>query len=374
MRPLAADPSFVELFGHAPQVKAAAHGRVNLMGDHTDYNGGYVLPTTIPQQTQVELALTAGPKVRLLSARMDPVLVEYVLGKEHRAGDWSDYVQGITHVLSRDGIAVQGFDLQVHSDIPVGSGLSSSAALEIAVLKGLREALHLPLNDIDLAKIGRRAENEFVGAPVGIMDQMACLLAKANEALFLNTANLVSENIAVPAGIEVVVIDSGIAHSHATGEYRVRRQECEEAARRLGVDNLSQLSSSDLSMIYRLPQPLYRRVKHVVTENQRVLDTVVALRADDRPALRKLFYDSHQSLAEDYEVSVPPIDFLIDHSKEDAAIIGARITGGGFGGCVAILAAKTRGRKAAQQLISVYQHRFDHAARVLVPVEAVRQL
>ncbi|MBM4440210.1 MAG: galactokinase, partial [Candidatus Rokubacteria bacterium] len=234
---------FDALFGGVPAVTAAAPGRVNLIGEHTDYNDGFVLPIALRRRTQVELAPRAGRRVRVWSeAAGGAGVVAYELGEEHRRHDWVDYIQGVTDALARDGQAIGGFDARVESSVPVGRGLASSAALEIALLRALREAFGLGLDELAMARLGRAAENDFVGAPVGIMDQMAAALGDAGHALFIDTRTLAWERLPQPATVELVVVDSGISHRHASGEYRVRRDECGRAAARLGVAALRDLA------------------------------------------------------------------------------------------------------------------------------------
>jgi galactokinase len=356
---------FPNRFGHAPEVSGHAPGRVNLMGEHTDYNEGYVLPVAIPQQTIAEVARRGGLDVRAASANQDRGrLVTYRLGEESRRGSWIDYVQGVTAELRRRDIPLEGFDLWIRSAVPVGSGLSSSAALEVSLLRALRELYHFSMDDITLALAGQRAENDLVGAPVGIMDQMASSLASVTAALFLDTRTLESERIPIPAGIEIAVIDSGVRHDHAAGAYRVRRQECEEAARRLGVRALRDVPLARMSDIEALPPLFRKRARHVVTENARVLQSVGALRHEDFVCLGEIFAASHMSQRDDFEVSVPEVDRIVKAADADLDVFGARLTGGGFGGSIVLLAAAGRGRKAAERVLVRAR---AYGARIVAP-------
>jgi galactokinase len=319
------------------EFEASAPGRVNLIGEHTDYNGGFVLPMAIPQRTHVELRKTPGARVGAESAGMDAA-AEFVLGDEARRGVWWDYVQGVTWVLGREGLRVGGCALRIRSDVPVGGGLSSSAALCVALLRVLREAFSLPIDDVRVALLAQKVETDFVGAPVGVMDQMASSLADDRTALFLDARTLEHQRVPLPAGLAVLVIDSSIRHSHATGDYRVRRSECEEAARLLGVRFLRDVPSQDLQRVARLPEPLGRRARHVVTEDARVLAAVDALRAGDAVRLGQLFDESHASMRDDFEVSLPEIDRLVEIARGAPGVLGARLTGGGFGGSIVALA------------------------------------
>jgi galactokinase len=364
----AALQTFNQLFGRPPDVTASAPGRVNLIGEHTDYNGGYVLPTVIPQKTVVELAPRGDRTVRVWSANVpDPRQVTYAVGTEARTGTWADYVQGITWVLGDAGHGVGGFDARITSGVPLGSGLSSSAALEISLMRALRIAFGLALEDVPLARLARRAENEFVGAPVGIMDQMACSLAGGRDALFLDTRSLAFELVPLPAGVELAVINSGVAHNHAKGDYRTRRAECEEASRLLGVTQLRDLGLADLPRVMALPDPLGRRARHVVTEDDRVLAAVRAMRAGDADLLGQLFLQSHESMRDDYEVSVPEVDVLVEEARVQPDVYGARLTGGGFGGAVVVLVKTGAARRVAERISSHYRQRCGRRATVLVP-------
>jgi galactokinase len=367
--PTDASPSFETLFGRPPKVRVQAPGRVNLIGEHTDYNGGFVLPMAIPQQTEVVLAPREDRTVRAFSANLGPEQRqgEYTLGQEKVGRGWLDYLQGVTWVLRREGMEVQGFDVWVRSDVPVGSGLSSSAALEVAMMRALREAFGLKLDDVRLALLGQKVENDFVGAPVGVMDQMASSLAGGGAALFLDTRTLQYERVPLPPGVDLIVINSGVTHSLVGGDYRTRRAECERAAEMLGVPQLRDLPEDQLPRAMALPDPLGRRARHVVTENARVLATVKALRSGDLAALGPLLYASHASQRDDYEVSVPEIDLLVELARSEPDVLGARLTGGGFGGSVVVLARAGKGADIAARISRTYSERTSRPGTVLVP-------
>jgi galactokinase len=361
------DDVFARVFGRDSEVAASAPGRVNLIGEHTDYNGGFVLPTAIPQKTTASVARRADRRVRAWSADFEDLgIVQYELGREKPRHLWLDYVAGVTRELSSDASLDRGFDLSVESDVPVGGGLSSSAALEVSVLKALREAFALELDDIAIAKIGQRAENRFVGAPVGIMDQMAASLGEDRTALFLDARSLAFERVPIPTAAALVVIDSGIEHSHAVGEYRTRRAECEQAARALGVRQLRDATISDLDRLDRLPPVLARRARHVITEDARVIDAVAALRVGDLPRLGGLIDLSHASLSKDFEVSTPEIDRLVSIARRQRGVLGARLTGGGFGGSILAIAERGGALEAADRTVREYgAHGHPRAKRIL---------
>jgi len=260
-------------------IVTSAPGRVNLIGEHTDYNAGFVLPTPIPQRTRVALQPLGGERV-IVSSRELGGSVDYRLGDERRRDGWPDYVMGCTAMLRRAGHRITGGELRITSDVPVGSGLASSAALEIAMLRAFREACALAIDDVRLALLGQRAEVELVGAPVGAMDQLASSLGSLGAALFIDLRSLELRSIPLPAA-DLIVIDSGLHHDHAAGDYRLRRAQCDEAARLLGVAALRDVTTAELAVVARLPPPLDRRARHVVTENARVLAAVRALEDGD---------------------------------------------------------------------------------------------
>jgi galactokinase len=341
---------------------------VNLIGEHTDYNQDLVLPLAIGRRTTVELAPRTDERVRAVSATMlEGEILEYRLGTERRGLGWIDYLQGLTRTLRAEGHALGGIDLRVASNVPVGSGLASSAALEVAVLRALRDAFALPLDDVSLALIGHRAESLFVGAHVGVMDQIACSLAEEGRALLLDTRSLATTHVPMPAGVELVVIDSGVTHAHTTGEYNTRRAECEQACALLGVPALRDLGPADLPRALALPAPLGRRVRHVVTENGRVEQAVEAMRSGDASHVGAILVAGHASLRDDYQVSTPEVDLLVDLLCAEPAVLGARMTGGGFGGAVIALAITGSGRPLAERVARRYAARSGRTPAVLVP-------
>ena len=282
-----------------------------------------------------------------------------------------DYCSGASLLVRKDLFdRLGGFDARIMSDVPVGSGLSSSAALEVGLLRALRTAFALDLDDVRLALIGQRAENEFVGARVGVMDQMAASLADEGTALFLDTRSLAYERVTLPADVELVVLNSGVAHDHAAGDYNTRRGECERAAALLGVAQLRDLTAADLPRIVALPPPLDRRARHVVTENARVLAAVEAMRTKDPARLGELFAASHDSMRDDYDVSIAAIDLIVALARAEPRVYGARLTGGGFGGSVVMLAHPGVGAAAAARIARRYGEQTGHTATVLVPVTA----
>jgi galactokinase len=360
---------FTRMFHHEPDVTVSAPGRVNLIGEHTDYNGGYVLPMAIPQRTWVAISHARDRLARASSRNLGggDRIREFSIGGEVVTKSWIDYVQGVTQALARDGHVLRGFDLAIVSDVPLGSGLSSSAALEVAVLRGLRDLFSLELDDVRLARLGQIAENDFVGAPVGVMDQMAASLADDRTALFLDTRTLEYEQVPLPDGGGLLVINSGVAHNHASGDYRTRRAECERAAAALGVPQLRDLGPADLPRVAALPDPLARRARHVVTEDERVLESVAAMKAGDLRRLGELFAASHASQRDDFEVSVREIDLLVDLAHAEPGVFGARLTGGGFGGSIVALIEAGAGARIGERVARAYRERSGGTPTILVP-------
>ena len=365
-------PSFAALFGSAPTVTTRAPGRVNLIGEHTDYSEGFVLPAAIPRFTTVELTPRQDNLVRAVSENAgSPTPVQFALGTETKDGGWLDYLKGCTVALARAGFVHSGFDLRMSSTVPLGAGLSSSASLEVAVLRALREAFALAFDDVKLALLGQKAETDFVGAPVGVMDQMAASLADTGTALFLDTRTLAFDRVPLPASIDLVVLNSGVTHNHAGGEYRTRRAECEAAASSLGVRVLRDLSLADLPRIEKLPPAQCKRARHVVKENARVEQFVTALRASDLRTLGNLLYEGHASLRDDFEVSVKEIDLIVDLASKTAGVYGARLTGGGFGGSVVILTDADAAKQAGATIAAAYAEKSGLTPSVLTLRESL---
>jgi len=317
---------------------------VNLIGEHTDYNLGFVLPFAINRRTFVALGLREDRVIRVASSFADEV-VEIPLAElapEVLRG-WSAYPLGVAWALSEHGAdlsRVPGMDIFIESEVPVGAGLSSSAAIESAVAIALNDVWRLTLSRPVLAQAGQRAENVVVGAPTGIMDQSASLLGQKDCAVFLDCRSLESEIVdlgLVAAGLVLLVIDTGVSHDHSTGGYAERRASCELGARMLGVESLREVTVDDLPRAREvLDDVTFRRVRHVVTENQRVLDTVEVLRELGPVGIGELLDASHRSMRDDFEISVRELDLAVETAQANGAI-GARMTGGGFGGAAIAL-------------------------------------
>jgi galactokinase len=340
--------AFAERFGTEPEGVWAAPGRVNVIGEHTDYNGGYVLPMALPHTTRAAVARRTDGRLALASQQEPGAVVEVSIADlvPGRPGGWAGYAAGVVHELPA---AAGGLTVLVDSDVPVGAGLSSSAALECAVALAVRDLCAPELTAAELVDVARRAENDFVGAPTGILDQSASLLCRAGHALFLDTRDRNSEQVPFDlarAGLALLVIDTGQTHEHAGGGYGDRRRECEQAAERLGVGLLREVRDvASLAVLddgTAVGAVLLRRARHVVTEDARVLDVVAALRGPGDPrAIGPVLTAGHASLREDFEISTPLLDACVEAALS-AGAYGARMVGGGFGGSVIALADAER--------------------------------
>jgi galactokinase len=363
-------PTFTEVFGQAPSVVAAAPGRVNMLGEHTDYNDGFVLPIAIPQQTRVALrplshaALAAASPTVTVHAEMLDETARFDLHKaptEH----FATYVYGCLREVQALGYAIPSLDIHISSNVPMGVGLSSSAALEVAMLRALRQLLQVAFDDVQIAAMAQRAEIVYAGVRCGIMDQMASSLADTTHALFLDTRTLHRRLVPLPVGTEVLVLDSGVTRSLAASGYNTRRAECELAARQLGLGSLRELTDTPAgpTALDTLSESLRRRVRHVVSENQRVLRAVQGIEAKEFGVLMNA---SHSSLRDDYEVSVPPLDQLVALLQSQPGVYGARLTGAGFGGACVALCALDAGREIGRLVLQKF-NRSGAGGRILVP-------
>lgn len=341
------------------EAMARAPGRVNLLGEHTDYNDGLVLPVAISQSTQVVMRRNGMQRFSVHATELAQT-VHFTLDAAP-AEHFASYVFGCLVLAREHGAQIPFLDIEVSSEVPMGVGLSSSAALEVATLRCLRELLELPLDDVLIAQLAQRAEVEYAHVRCGIMDQMASSLAATDRALLIDTRTLERRDVPLPAGSAVLVLDCGVARTLATSGYNQRRSECEEAARLLGVPSLRDVTV--LEQLEALPALLRRRARHVFTENARV---VSAAQCAEPVEFGLLMNASHASLRDDYEVSTPELDLLVALLQAQPLVYGARLTGAGFGGaCVALCAAGREGN-VADAVLARYAA-AGHHGRQLVP-------
>jgi galactokinase len=334
---------FTEIYGNGASGEPRlfrAPGRVNLIGEHTDYNGGFVLPMAIDREAAVAIRRRDDRKIRVHTVNLDET-AEFDLEaeKERKKGFWLNYIEGVARILESKNVRLTGADLVLWSDVPSGAGLSSSAALETVTGLALSELSGQTVERATLARIGQQTEHEYVGAKVGIMDQFVSAHARAHHALLLDCRTLEFENVPLDTGeVAVVICDTNVKHDLATSEYNTRRAECEQAVQILrenlpDVRELRDVSVDDFKKYGgRLPELIRRRARHVVTENERTQQAANALKRKDLSEFGRLMWQSHESLRDDYEVSCRELDALVEIAGETGGVLGARMTGGGFGG------------------------------------------
>ena len=352
---------FKRLFGTQPRIFRAP-GRVNLIGEHTDYNDGFVMPAAVGFATFVAVGPRPDRKLLIHSKEFSGDFefdVDHL--PEKRVGAWCDYVVGVASVLREQGHQLSGANLFVHGDVPIGAGLSSSAALEVSsalALLSLSET-NLPLPEI--AKLCQRAENNFVGAKVGIMDQFVSCMGKAGHAFFLDCRSLEFRLVPIPAGLQLVVCNTMVKHDLATGAYNTRREECEAGARAFAKWDPSVRALRDVSVdlldrhFNELPPIIAKRCSHVVRENQRTLDAARALTEGNLKEVGKLMRESHNSLRDLYEVSCHELDLMVEAAQDLPGFCGGRMTGGGFGGCTVNLVREENAKDFAKQIAEHYR-------------------
>jgi galactokinase len=366
--------AFNERYGSAPRVFSAP-GRVNLIGEHTDYNGGLVLPIDITERTRVAAAPRPDQVVRVYSQNLRKERTFSLQDPWSRRGKWLDYVEGMARTLIARGVPVGGADVMIASDVPPGAGLSSSAALELAVGQAFLALASRDLPPRELALAGQATEHDFVGVKCGLMDQLVCALGRAGHALLIDCRSLEITEVKIPdLGAKILVFDTHARHAHAASGYNRRREECQQALALLQkagfeLESLRDLTLERLDAAERaLPDPLSRRVRHVVRENGRTTAAVDALRRSHLPGLGRLMNGSHASLRDDYEVSSPELDHLVDLAHRQEGVLGARMTGGGFGGSVIVLVKTPHVDAVASALSTSYRARFKLDADVTVTV------
>ena len=322
---------FETVFGGKPQIKGFTPGRVNLIGEHTDYNGGMVLPTALHLGVSLALTPRKDDKIRIWSDKFDD-LAERALA-DTASGHWSDYIVGAVILANEQGFLKNGADIAVETTLPFGAGISSSAAVTVGILKLARDLADTNHSNKELAVFARRVENEFIGMPCGIMDQMAVALANPGQALALDTQTLDYELVDLPQGYHMAVIHSGQFRKLNEGRYKERKEECDAVKAALGHDNICQISDAEFSKLKTLPTVLQRRARHCMTDHRRTEEAVRCLHENNISRLGELMNESHISMKDDFQITVPKIDSLVADAVKYGAV-GARQTGGGFGGCI----------------------------------------
>jgi galactokinase len=352
---------FENLFCQSPRIFRAP-GRVNLIGEHTDYNDGFVMPAAVGFSTYVAIAKRSDRKF-LIHSEEFPEHVEFDINRlpQKRTRQWYDYVLGVANKLQQRGHSLSGVNVLVHGEVPIGAGLSSSAALEVAFARALTSVGEIAIPPPEIAKLCRQAENEFVGARVGIMDPFISCMAKEGQALLLDCRSLDFQFVPIPAGIRLVVCNTMVKHDLATGAYNTRREECEQATRFFAGKDAAVRALRDVSveMLERyaddLPPLIRKRCSHVVRENQRTIDLSQALAAADWPRVGQLMRESHHSLRDLYEVSCRELDVMVDAAGGMAGFLGGRMTGGGFGGCTINLVRENEAEGFAAGVAALYR-------------------
>jgi galactokinase len=361
---------FERRFGYRPAFLARAPGRVNLIGEHTDYNDGFVLPMAIDREVAIVGAPRSDCRVRLHALNYDQDAdFELAQLQPDPTGRWTNYPRGVAWALQEAGFELRGFDGVLYGDVPIGSGLSSSAAIEMATLMAFAacQPRLAGLDPVRAAKLAQRAENAFVGVNCGIMDQFVATLGRAGHALFIDCRSLDYALVPMPAGKAVVVVDTAAPRSLAASAYNERRAQCEAAAQALGVAALRDLSPEAFAQRRAtLPALIAQRAEHVVHENQRVLDAVAALRAGDVAAFGRLMNESHDSLRDLYAVSSAELDAVVEIARGVPGVYGARMTGAGFGGCAIALADEAKVDELRSAIMRNYPARTGRQPTVYV--------
>lgn len=347
---------FTRRFDSSPAFVVRAPGRVNLIGEHTDYNGGFVLPLAIDRAMWIALQPQSGSQVTLYSINQDDELAFDLSDITHTNAGWGEYVKGVARMLRDDGYPLRGWRGVMVSDVPMGAGLSSSAALELAIARTFAAVSGFEWEPATMAKIGQRAENDWVGVNCGIMDQMISAAGVADHALLIDCRTLETEPAPLPPGSAVVVMNTTVRRGLVDSAYNERRSQCETAADFFGVSTLRDVDGATFAAQQTDLDSLTRqRAQHVITENERVLAAIAAMKAGDVATLGRLMDESHVSMRDDFEISCPELDAMVEAAQATEGCFGARMTGGGFGGCAVALVDAAQADAFAAQVAAQYQ-------------------
>lgn len=354
---------YLEIAGTEPEGLWFAPGRVNLIGEHTDYNDGFVLPFALDKKAVIAAGRRDDDRLVMVSLELDDEVHTALADLAPGTEGWHSYLAGVVWALREAGHQVGGANLVMTSDVPLGAGLSSSAAIECATVAAILDLYGLDVEPMERARVARVAENAYVGAPTGLLDQAASTLCREGHGLFLDCRTFETQHVPLPMaeqGYEMLVLDTKTPHSHVDGEYGTRRATCEAAAERLGVAALRDVVDLDQALAELGDETMIKRVRHVVTENARVLKAYELARTADLSALAPLLDASHASMRDDYEITVPTVDLAVDTAKQ-AGALGARMTGGGFGGCIIALAKAGDAEPIAKTIEAAF-HEAGYAA------------
>ena len=360
---------FLNYFGYPCEKMMQAPGRVNLIGEHTDYNDGFVLPCAINFHVIVAAAARSDTIVRVIAADYQNQVDQFDLSEDilpHHYLPWANYIRGVVKILLSRGKILRGMDIVVAGNIPQGAGLSSSAALEVAIIQSFAFVFKLNIGRKEIAAIGQQAENEFVGCQCGIMDQLASIEGMRGHALLIDCRSLEIRTIKIPANTQILIINSHVRRDLVVSEYNLRRQQCRDAARLINVKALRDVSATNLDGSFlQLPEQVAQRARHVVSENQRTLDAAKALESSDLAKVQALMAESHLSMRHDFEITVPEVDQIVDIVSESlGGLGGARMTGGGFGGCVVCLVQSELVSQICQAVQKLYRQKTNGVASI----------
>jgi galactokinase len=362
--------SFAQHFGHSPEHVVHSPGRVNLIGEHTDYNGGFVFPAAINFGTTIAVSKRLDKQVSVLALDYDQQVNTFSVEQIEQDPDqgWANYVRGVVIMLKQSYPELSGVNMAVTGDVPQGAGLSSSASFEVAIIKAFATCYDLPISGVQAALLGQKAENEFVGCACGIMDQLISALGKKDHAMLLDCQQLTYKHTHLPDGFNIMIIDSNVKRGLVDSEYNTRRAQCEEAASVMELDSLRAATMEQLIASKDQMSPdAFKRAHHVLTENERTLAMFDALQQEDIVTVSRTMSESHASMRDDFEITVPPIDTLVEIV---ASVIGekggVRMTGGGFGGCVGALVPDELVEETTQAINQQYQSKTGYIADIYI--------
>lgn len=363
-------------------LRIASPGRINLIGEHTDYNQGYALPTAIDKHIHFEFRKNGADNTcQIFSKTYDHLFTFELNDFAKMSSSWKNYILGVVDEIQKSGKHLKGFDCTVESDLPIGAGISSSAALECGLATGLNELFQLNLSKQEIISLSQRAENQFVGSQCGIMDQYASVMSKKNHLILLDCQSVTGSYI--PADFQtcqLILLNTKVAHNLAEGEYNTRREECEQAVQLLKekLSSISSLRDIDLETLEQfkttLSPTIYQRARYVLQENERVLNACRAIENRDLKEFGSLMYQSHDGLQKQYEVSCEELDFLVDYSRDKPFVYGSRMMGGGFGGCTINLIEEKYSASYIKSISKAYQDKFNITldAITVSPAEGTR--